>query len=281
VPQARARALGLVAAVIWLVSPAAGQVPAPYAVRVIYLPPEQVAAQTDAAVMVRVERIETLRLGSRVYTDAHCSLLEVWYGDVDGETITVRQPGGVHDGLATFAGPLPPWQAGETWVLALNRPFERWWTIHGIKQGAFKMDGDLAVREFSGFTFIAPPPATVVNHFEIISLDELRRRMTPTPEGQRVDRADAANPDASPPRTVVETAETSPVEPASGLGKTTEIRNNSRGEQAVVSAGDAVEADSRCWVWVIVAMASLALALALLLRRLGRQSALDRDRQEK
>ena len=108
-PQARARALGLVAAVIWLVSPAAGQVPAPYAVRVIYLPPEQVAAQTDAAVMVRVERIETLRLGSRVYTDAHCSLLEVWYGDVDGETITVRQPGGVHDGLATFAGPLPPW----------------------------------------------------------------------------------------------------------------------------------------------------------------------------
>ena len=281
VPQARALALGLVAAVMWLVSPAAAQAPAPYAVRVVYLSPEEIAAHTDAAVVVRVERIETLRLGGGVYTDAHCSLLVVWYGDVDGETITVRQPGGVHDGLATLAGPLPPWQVGETWVLALNRPSDRWWTIHGIKQGAFKIAGELATREFNGFFFIAPPPATVVNYFEAISLDELRRRMTIAPEDHRVDSDGAANRDASPPSPVVDTAETPQADTTSGLGKTTEVRNNSRGEQTVVSGEDSVESDSRSWLWVIVAMVSLALALALLLRRICRSQTLDRDRQGK
>ncbi|MDP6720726.1 MAG: hypothetical protein QGF59_18830, partial [Pirellulaceae bacterium] len=216
----------------------------------------------------------TVRLGSRVYTDAHCSLREVWYGDVDGETITVRQPGGVHDGLATFAGPLPPWQAGENWVLALNRPADRWWTIHGIKQGAFRVAGDLATREFNGFTFIATPPATVVNHFEAISLDELRRRMTIASEDHRVDSAEALTADDSSPSPVEGIAET-----PSGLGKPTKIRNNSLGQEPVVSGEDSVESDSRSWLWVIVAMASLA--LALLLRLICRSQALDRDRQEK
>ena len=280
-PPRRPLAWGLVTAVMWLVSLAAAQVPAPYAVRVVYLSPEQIVAHTDAAVMVRVERIETVRLGGRVYTDAHCSLLDVWYGDVDGETITVRQPGGVHDGLATFAGPLPPWQAGENWVMALNRPADRWWTIHGIKQGAFKVDGELAMREFNGFTFIAPPPATVVNYFEAISLDELRRRMTIAPEDHRVDSANAATANGSWPNPVEGIAETPPADTPSGLGKPTEIRNNSLGEGPVVSGEGSVESDSRSWLWGIVAMVGLALALALLLRRICRSQTLDRDRQGK
>jgi hypothetical protein len=281
VPPRRALAWVLVAAVMWLATFAAAQVPAPYAVRVVYLSPEQIVADTDAAVMVRVERIETVRLGGRVYTDAHCSLLEVWYGDVDGETITVRQPGGVHDGLATFAGPLPPWQAGENWLLALNRPVDRWWTIHGIKQGAFKVDGELAMREFNGFTFIAPPPATVLNYFEAISLDELRRRMTIAPEDHRVDSADEATADEASPNPVEEISETPPADTPLGLGKRTEIRNNSSGEGPVVRGEHSVESNSRSWLWGIVAMASLALALALLLRRICRAHTLDLDKQGK
>jgi len=281
VPPRRARVWGGIAAVMWLVSFAAAQVSAPYAVRVIYLSPEQIVAHTDAAVMVRVEQIETVRLGGRVYTDAHCSLLDVWYGDVDGETITVRQPGGVDDGLATFAGPLPPWQAGENWVLALNRPADRWWTIHGIKQGAFKVDGELAMREFNGFIFITPPPATVVNYFEAISLDELRRRMTIEPEDFPVDSADAMTADDSPANPVEENSVMPAADTPVRLGKSTKIRNNSFAERPVVGGEDSVEPDSCSWLWTIVAMASLALVLALLVRRICRSQALNRDRQGK
>lgn len=280
-PSRRALVWGVVAAVMWQVSFVAAQMPAPYAVRVVYLSPEQIVADTDAAVMVRVERIETLRLGGRVYTDAHCSLLDVWYGDVDGETITVRQPGGVHDGLVTVAGPLPSWQVGENWVLALNSPFDRWWTVHGIKQGAFKVDGDLALREFNGFTFIAPPPATVVNQFEAIRLDELRRRMTTEPEDDRVDSADPPSADNSPPSLGNGIGAAPPAEMSLGLGKPTDIRNNSLAEGPVVSGTDSVESDSRSWLWVIVAVATLALTLALLLCRIRHSQALDRDSQGK
>ena len=105
--------------------------------------------------------------------------------------------------------------------------------------------------------------------------------MTIAPEDYRVDSADAATADDLSPSPVEGIAETPPADTPSGLGKPTEIRNNSRGEQTVVSGEDSVESDSRSWLWVIVAMVSLALALALLLRRLCRSQTLDRDRQGK
>lgn len=177
----------------------AQEMPRPYAVRVVYLSPERMAENTDAAVRVRINAIETIRIGTRVYTDAHCEILEAWYGAPPGTGITVRQPGGVHDGLATWAGPLPDWRPGEEWLFALNRPPQGWWTIHGIKQGGFRVENGLALRDFDGFSFTEPPPVELDGGIERIPAGELKRRMTAAHPGDGDLVADARATAAQPP----------------------------------------------------------------------------------
>ncbi len=143
-----------------------------------YLSPEKMAEGAAAVARVRIGKISTIAIDNRVYTDIEAELVDLWKGAANGGTIRIRQPGGRLGNLVTYAGPQPPWRHGQEWVLALARPEQGWWTVYGIKQGAFRIEADTAVREFSGFGLLDPVPPTLQNGRESISLADLKSRMS-------------------------------------------------------------------------------------------------------
>jgi len=108
---------------------------------------------------------------------------ERWSGNVTGDEMTIRQPGGRTETLVTRAGPSPEFEPNQTWILCLTKPPAGSWTVLGIKQGAFRVDGGIGRRDFTGFHFIRQPPESVQNQQELIGLTDLRDRLS-TPQSR-------------------------------------------------------------------------------------------------
>lgn len=161
---------------LWLLlcAPAAAQ----DSVRGWYLSPEALASNSAGIVHVRIDHITTTQLANRVYTDVAGTVLDALRGQ-PGPTIAIRQPGGRHGNLVTWSGPMPAWSENEEWLFCLAYPESHgWWTVTGIKQGAFKVAGADAVRDFSGFTFIRPVPVSLeAGAIERLPLAELKARL--------------------------------------------------------------------------------------------------------
>ena len=139
-----------------------------------YLGPVEMASRAELTVEGQVTAVGPTVMGSRVYTDIRLSVISVLRGTLDESDIRVHQPGGITPELSTFAGPIPDVQKGEVWILFLARPPQGWWTIYGVNQGAFRVVGDRAERDFSGMVFASPPPETVVDGKESLDAAQVR-----------------------------------------------------------------------------------------------------------
>lgn len=143
-------------------------------VRGWYLSPEKVAEDSQAVARVSIQRVAPVIIKGRVWTEVHCLVQEVWRGEL-GETIIVRQAGGNTPELRTEAGPRPDFKAGQEWILAVVEPPFGDWTLMGLNQGAWVISGDKAVRDYSGFSFIEPPPINLEQgRFERVPALELQ-----------------------------------------------------------------------------------------------------------
>ncbi len=149
----------------------------PRTVAVRYLAPEEMARNATAVALVEITGVGPTLVQTAVYTDYRCRILEVWAGDLQADSILVRQPGGTAEGRTTYAGPLPAANVGDRWVFSLAATAQGWWTIYGISQGAFHVQGNMAVRDYSGYSLTSPPPASVSGNVEQISAEELKERM--------------------------------------------------------------------------------------------------------
>jgi hypothetical protein len=146
-------------------------------IHAVYLSPEEVAQGARLIVHVNVLNVSTSILNNWVYTDTECRVIETWKGESPGEIITIRQLGGATEELITKAGPNPNFHVAEEWIVGLAQPPHGWWTVYGLKQGAFRISGALAERDFSGVIFLKQPPNSVVGKIEKMPLSELRDRM--------------------------------------------------------------------------------------------------------
>jgi hypothetical protein len=149
----------------------------PPTVQAYYLSPDEVASKSVAVVHVKIVAVSPVVVGNRVYTDVEGRVRRVWKGAVEGDRILIRQLGGRMGQLVTVAGPNPAFVEGQDWILGLAKPPQGWWTVYGLKHGAFQLLGDTAVRDYSGFSFIAQTPATVSNNRESIPITELHKKL--------------------------------------------------------------------------------------------------------
>ena len=184
-------------------------------VRGVYLSPEKVAEDSEAIAKVSIQRVAAVVIKGRVWTEAHCLVQEVWRGKL-GETMIVRQAGGWTPELRTEAGPRPDFKAGQEWILAVVEPPFGDWTLMGLNQGAWVISGGKAVRDYSGFSFIEPPPVAIEEgRFERVSVPELRVAVA-EPE-VLVALSETADPEPEPQLAPIKatTAQTNAAEPAS------------------------------------------------------------------
>ena len=148
------------------------------AIKIKYLSPEEMSQKSNLTVFVEIKEIKNILINDRVYTDAICEIKDVWRGKFEKNIVTIRQCGGTLENKMTWAGPIPTWKVGEEWVFNLSEAKKDWWTIYGIKQGAFKNVNGVAEREFSGFSFMIPPPKNIIDNKEILPLSVLKEKMT-------------------------------------------------------------------------------------------------------
>ncbi|MDB4443816.1 hypothetical protein N9174_00565 [bacterium] len=153
----------------------AGMPQNPPTVQAFYLSPEEVASKSVAVVHVNIVAVSPVMVGNRVYTDVEGRVRRVWKGAVEGDRIVIRQLGGRMGQVVTVAGPNPAFVEAQDWILGLAKPSQGWWTVYGLKHGAFQLLGDTAVRDYSGFSFIGQTPATVSNNRERIPITELHK----------------------------------------------------------------------------------------------------------
>lgn len=164
-----------------------------------YLEPEEVTAQADVVVRVVLEAVEPIWWRNKVWTQATCRVTEVWHGRLAESTMQVRAAGGLLDGITTVAGPRPDLRAGEEWVLAVDRmDGSDAWTIIGLTQGAFRVSGDTAVRDYHGFRFVKPPPPHLADGRDLFALATLRRRVGGDAPVPTVSEGDSVSPAAGP-----------------------------------------------------------------------------------
>lgn len=135
---------------------------------------EILGQKADLFVVADVERVETASVGEIVYTDAWVRVRETWHGPATETLLRVRQPGGRHADRVTDLGPRPDFQAGQAWALGLVRAPHGWWTTFGMTQGAFRIEGNRAIRDLTPYTFVEAVPATVRDGRESLPLDALK-----------------------------------------------------------------------------------------------------------
>ena len=153
----------------------AGMPQGPPNVQAFYLSPDEVASKSVTVVHVNIVAVSPVMVGNRVYTDVEGRVRRVWKGQVEGDRIVIRQLGGRMGQVVTVAGPNPAFVEAQDWILGLAKPSQGWWTVYGLKHGAFQLLGDTAVRDYSGFSFIGQTPATVSNNRERIAITELHK----------------------------------------------------------------------------------------------------------
>lgn len=146
-------------------------------VPVRYLSPEEVALISKAVVHARVESIVSDAENGIIYTVVKCSVVDSMGSCLKEGGFEIRQPGGSLGSLRTWSGPIPVWQAGEEWIFGLTSPFQGVWTVVGIKQGAFRVEKESAVRDYEGLAFAEQPPVTILDGREVFSLEELKSRL--------------------------------------------------------------------------------------------------------
>ena len=127
---------------------------------------ERITSGARAVVRLRVKRVNVVADydTNSIYTDVECELLEVLKGDLKvGQILTVREHGGQVGDLIHRTGPGPELRQGTEWFLAVSYYEPRgWWTPHAMRQGGFQIFGEDTVRDFGGFHFMVPPPASVM-----------------------------------------------------------------------------------------------------------------------
>ncbi|OVE74388.1 hypothetical protein BVX94_00460 [bacterium B17] len=146
-------------------------------ISVRYLPLEEVAKKSKALAHVKIKSISAELKDSMVYTVVQCAVLDAMGSDLGNGILEIRQPGGSVGNLHTWSGPMPNWRPGEEWIFGLSGSFSGSWTVVGIKQGAFRVDGYVAERDFEGFAFLEAPPASVANGKESFAVIDLKMRL--------------------------------------------------------------------------------------------------------
>jgi hypothetical protein len=122
---------------------------------------------------------------TKIYTAIKVEVKERFKGSIaSGQTITITQLGGEKDGMMLdFAG-RPQFALGEMVVLFTTRSSSHL-LIVGLKQGKMRVEGDEAVRDFSGITLVETESGgrglqTIRPKRTRIAFDELRRRVANT-----------------------------------------------------------------------------------------------------
>ncbi|MBF0244991.1 MAG: hypothetical protein HQL31_06930 [Planctomycetes bacterium] len=128
---------------------------------------------------MKIEEISQKIHNGGVYTDYTGEVKEVLKGNFSAQRTSVCQPGGRSGDLISQAGPHPPILVGDEWIFALSLTDFGWYTVVGIKQGAFLIHDGIAEREYSGYNFIKAPPEQIIKGKGVEKLveKELVRRL--------------------------------------------------------------------------------------------------------
>jgi len=123
---------------------------------------------------------------TKIYTEVRFQVNGTFKGGVTtGQTVTITQLGGEKDGvMMDFAG-RPDFSQGEETMLFTTRGKRSDFVVVGMKQGKMHVEGNEAVRDLAGITFVGRESAgnalqTVQPKRTRFALDELRHRISNT-----------------------------------------------------------------------------------------------------
>lgn len=156
--------------------------PTLYASTIVAQSVEAMATEADAVVLAEVSAIDAQWHDGVIVTEVQLRVLEVWAGDVNTSTLTLRHLGGTLDGVRTHVAGVDNYRLGEQVVVFMERSGDNSWHSLALSWAVFHREGAMVQRRTEGLTRIAPPgareqAATVVDEPNSFPLTELRARV--------------------------------------------------------------------------------------------------------
>jgi hypothetical protein len=117
-----------------------------------YLSPEQVIDSGDLVVRGTVSGVTPTLVEGHVFTDVELVITHTLRGFFPAKRIVIRQFGGSLNGITSVGAVSLNARVDDEWIVSLVATPNGWWTTYGMTQGAFRIVGEYALRNYRGYS---------------------------------------------------------------------------------------------------------------------------------